>query len=96
MLIGGGGGGAGLEIVHFGLGTKDSQVFWLQNHVNRDISSAAAPQRKYRFPLRKARILPASPNFVCDGRMETSDAAECSPNIPPDNDPCPTKIAHQT
>ena len=59
-------------------------------------SSAAAPQRKYRFPLRKARILPASPNFVCDGRMETSDAAECSPNIPPDNDPCPTKIAHQT
>ena len=42
------------------------------------ISSAAAPQRKYRFPLRKARILPASPNFVCDGRMETSG----EPNVP--------------
>ena len=28
--------------------------------------------------------------------METSGAAERSPNIPPDNDPCPTKIAHQT
>ena len=39
---------------------------------------------------------PAVPNLVCDGRMETSGAAERSPNIPPDNDPCPTKIAHQT
>ena len=45
-----------------------------QKRQSPSISSAAAPQRKYRFPLRKARILPASPNFVCDGRMETSDA----------------------
>ena len=62
---------------------------------NLTISSAAAPQRKYRFPLWKPGFLSCCTKLClwrADGDIRR---AERSPNIPPDNDPCPTKIAHQ-
>ena len=53
------------------------------------------PLRKYRFPLRKPGFLSCNTKLClwrADGDIRQ---AERSPNIPPDNDPCPTKIAHQ-
>ena len=60
------------------------------------ISLMAAPQRKYRFPLRKPGLLSCCTKLClwrADGDIRR---AQRSPNIPPDNDPCPTKIAHPT
>ena len=55
--------GPGLEIVHFGLGTKDSQVFWLSKRVNRVISSIATKVHKLSIYLQNLSIapLPANP-----------------------------------
>ena len=56
----------------------------------------STPVRKCRFPLRKTRILSCSTKFClwqADGDIRR---AEHSPNIPPDDDPCPKKFALQT